>query len=477
MSDAVSVEPTLTFLGATRTVTGSKFLVETDGQAVLVDCGLFQGLRELRERNWSPLPGVDAARIDAVVITHAHLDHCGYLPRLMRAGFSGPVLVTPDTAALMGVVLPDSGRLLEEESEFANRVGYSRHRPALPLYSEADAIKSLELLEPVDFDTPFEPVPAMSCRFDVAGHILGSASLRCEVAGRSGRGSSVVRFSGDLGRGTHPLLVPPHPPGDADVIVVESTYGDREHDVEDPVDRLADLITRTVARDGVVIIPSFAVDRTDVLLFHLARLARAGRLPDVPVFVDSPMALAALHIYRRSIDEGRRDVRPELAGRLDVFSVPGISEVHDADGSRAISGRTHSAIVIAGAGMATGGRVVHHLERFLPDRKNSVALVGFQAAGTRGRSLLDGADVLKIHGRYVRVRAEIADLTGFSVHADRSELLDWIGAAEREPSAIYVVHGEERAAKSLAHGVRALDWTAAIPSQGERVRIGAARTS
>lgn len=466
------IAPSLTFLGATRTVTGSKFLVEAGGRAVLVDCGLFQGLRELRERNWSPLPGVDAADLDAVVITHAHLDHCGYLPRLMRAGFVGPVFVTPDTASLMAVVLADSGRLLEEEARFANTVGYSRHRPALALYTEAEAIESLGLLHPVEFGASFQPAEQFNCRFDVAGHILGSATLRCELDAPSERRHTVIRFSGDLGRGNHPLLAPPEPPGDADVIVVESTYGDREHDEHDPVDRLAELIQRTVARDGLVIIPSFAVDRTDVLLYHLARLAREGRLPDVPVFVDSPMALAALDVYRKAIDEGRPDVRRELHGRHDVFGVPGIEEVHDADGSRAISARSHAAIVIAGAGMATGGRVVHHLERFLPDPKNSVVMVGYQAVGTRGRALIDGADALKIHGRYVKVRAEIGDLTGFSVHADRSELLDWIGSADHEPATTYVVHGEERAAKSLAGGITALDWTAVIPFHGERVRVG-----
>lgn len=469
MRDGRQPDPTLSFLGATRTVTGSKFLIQA-AATVLVDCGLFQGPRELREMNWSPLPGVD--EIDAVVITHAHLDHCGYLPRLMKAGFEGPVFVTEDTAALMGVVLPDSGRLLEEETEYANSVGYSRHRPALPLYTEAEAIEALGLLRVVEFGTFFEPAAGFRCRFDVAGHILGSATLRCELLAASGRGNAVIRFSGDLGRGNHPLLLPPAPVGDADLLVVESTYGDREHDEVDPVDRLADLICRTVDRDGVVVIPSFAVDRADVVLFQLARLAEQGRLPRVPVFVDSPMALAALDIYRKSIEQGRADVRTELRGQADVFGVPGIREVHDTDGSRAISARAHAAVVIAGAGMATGGRVVHHLEHFLPDPKNSVALVGFQAAGTRGRALLDGEDMLKMHGRYVRVRAEIADLTGFSVHADRSELLDWVATADREPAAVYVVHGEDHAARSLASGIKARDWPAVVPAHGERVRIG-----
>lgn len=471
MRDVPSQEPTLAFLGATRTVTGSKFLLEACGRRVLVDCGLFQGPRELRELNWSTLPGVEAGDIDAVVITHAHLDHCGYLPRLMKAGFDGPVFVTTDTAALMGVVLPDSGRLLEEETEFANSVGYSRHHPALPLYTEAEAIDALGLLRIVDFGASFVPADGFDCRFDIAGHILGSATLRCELIAGAGRRSPVIRFSGDLGRGNHPLLVPPQPVGDADVLVVESTYGDREHDAVDPVDRLADLIRRTVDRDGVVVIPSFAVDRADVLLFHLARLAAQGRLPEVPVFLDSPMALAALDVYRDSIEDGRADVRVELRGHADVFAVPGLSEVHDTDGSRAISNRTHAAVVIAGAGMATGGRVVHHLEHFLPDPKNAVALVGFQAAGTRGRSLLDGEDLLKIHGRYVRVRAEIADLTGFSVHADRSELLAWVANADREPSSVYVVHGEDHAARSLASGIKARGWAAVVPFHGERVRV------
>ena len=464
-------DPILTFLGGAGTVTGSKFLVEIAGQAVLVDCGLFQGLRELRDRNWAPLPNVMPADIAAVVITHAHLDHCGYLPRLMRAGFSGPVYVTPDTAALMAVVLPDSGRLLEEETDFANEKGYSKHRPALPLYSEDDAIKALGLLQPIEFGGAFAPVPQMSCRFDIAGHILGSATLRCELETPGAGAPAVVRFSGDLGRGNHPLLKAPQPPGDADWIVMESTYGDREHDVEDPVDRLADLITRTVDRGGMLIIPSFAVDRTDVLLFHLARLAESGRLPKVPVFVDSPMALAALRVYRQAMIDGRPDIRDELRGDADVFAVPGIEEVHDADGSRAVSARTRSAIVIAGAGMATGGRVVHHLKRFLPDPKNSVALVGYQAVGTRGRSLLDGAEELKIHGQYTKVRAEIADLTDFSVHADRSELLTWVGSADHEPSGVFVVHGESAASRSLASGIHERDWSAVVPVLGERVRV------
>ena len=456
----------LTVLGGAQTVTGSRFLLETDGRRVLVDCGIFQGLKELRERNWAPFP-VDPSTIDAVVITHAHLDHGGYLPRLVNHGFSGPVYCTTDTANLLSVVLPDSGRLHEEEAEFTNRVGSTRHRPALPLYTEDDAYRSLERLVSVDFGDTVTAADAISVRFDVAGHILGSATLLCEMPD-----GVRVRFSGDLGRPNHPVLVPAAPLGDADFVLVESTYGDRTHQPEDPVERLVALVERTVARGGVVVIPAFAVDRTEVLLYHLARLARAGRLPRVPVFVDSPMALAALRMYRTSIHEGRADIRSELHGNGELFEVPLLEENETPDGSKRISARTESAIVIAGAGMATGGRVVHHLKRFLPDRRNSVALVGFQAAGTRGRALLDGAEVLKIHGKYVPVRAEVCELPGFSVHADQNELLAWLRTATREPDTTLVVHGEAGAAASFRRKIAdTFDWTAVVPAYGERFSL------
>jgi metallo-beta-lactamase family protein len=456
----------LTMLGACGSVTGSKFLLETAGRRTLIECGLFQGQKDLRLRNWAPLP-VDPATIDDVVVTHAHLDHSGYLPRLARAGFTGRVHVTPDTAALLRVVLPDSGRLNEEEAEFANRIGSSRHHPALPLYSEADAFAAIELLDEVPFGTSLPIGDELQVRFDVAGHILGAATLRCELAG-----GVVLRCSGDLGRPAHPLLRPPAPVGEADWIVVESTYGDRDHGDDDPVEQLREIVDVTVERGGIVVIPSFAVDRADVLLHHLGVLRRAGRIPDVPIFLDSPMALAALDVYRTAIEEGHPDVRPELVGRTGVLDVPGLQRVHDADASRAISRRHDPAIVIAGAGMAAGGRVVHHLEAFLPHARNAVVLVGFQAAGTRGRSLLDGASSVKIHGRYVPVRARVCDLTGFSVHADRSELLDWLATASRPPDGVFVVHGEPAASAALRAEITGrLGWTAVEPRLGERLTL------
>jgi metallo-beta-lactamase family protein len=381
------------------------------------------------------------------------------------------VHVTYDTGKLMSVVLPDSARLQEEEARYANRAGYSKHRPALPLYDEDDAWRALDLLRPASFDQAITVAPGIDATFRVAGHILGSASVHLTVAGPRDEQSTVL-FSGDLGRQQHPLLLPPAPVGAVDWILVESTYGDRVHDDSDPVERLAEVIDRTVDRGGVVVIPAFAVDRTEVLLYHLRQLADAGRLPKVPVFVDSPMALAALGVYRGALTDGAADIRPELHGDGDLFQLPDLEEVLDAEGSKAVSARHGSAIIIAGAGMASGGRVVHHLARFLPDPRNTVVLVGFQAAGTRGRTLLEGADAVKIHGRYVPVRAEVCDLTGFSVHADADELMGWLGTAEREPTGVFVVHGEESASLTLQQRIRTeLDWNAVVPVDGEKLSL------
>ncbi len=471
MTDTTTRAPlALTTLGGVRTVTGSRFLVEVGDRRVLVDAGLFQGLKDLRERNWAAFP-VPPRDLDAIVITHAHLDHCGYLPKLVQAGFRGPVFVTYDTGKLMSVVLPDSGRLQEEEARYANRAGYSRHRPALALYTEDDAWTALDRLVPKPFDEEFEPAPGFRARFSPAGHILGSSILRLRLE-TPGTAPVTITFSGDLGRQQHPLLRPPEPVGDTDWLVVESTYGDREHAEDDSVERLAELIDRTVDRGGKVIIPAFAVDRTEVLLYHLRQLHEAGRLPAVPVYVDSPMALAALSVYRDAIDGHADDVRDDLHGDGNLFRLPQLDEVLDAEGSKSVSRMQGPVIVIAGSGMASGGRVVHHLERFLPDPANSVALVGFQAAGTRGRSLMDGADSVKIHGRYVPVRAEICDLSGFSVHADGSELIDWLRTAERAPAGVFVVHGEERASLALrGRIVGELGWNAVVPQDGERLDL------
>lgn len=461
----------VTFLGGVRTVTGSKFLFDHRGRRFLVDCGLFQGLKELRLKNWSRL-AVYPSSIDAVVLTHAHLDHCGYLPRLVLDGFDGPVHSTAATGELVGIILPDSGHLQEEEAENANRYGWSRHEPALPLYTEDDARATLDHLRAHDFGEPFEVVPGVQASFRRAGHILGSASVRLEIED----GSTIV-ISGDLGRPHHPLLRPPDPIGSADWILVESTYGDRLHDDRGALERFAATIKDTIGRGGSVVIPSFAVDRTEVLLHHLYDLEQAGNLPDVPVYVDSPMALSSLRVYRDAFAAGASDVRPELCGRVPLRPER-LVEVPDAAGSKRVSELREPAIIIAASGMATGGRVVHHLAAALPDPRNTVVLVGFQAEGTRGRRLLEGTRELKLRGRYVRVLADVVDLPAFSVHADAAELTEWLATATEPPETLFIVHGEPDASAALQRRIQDdLDWLAVVPHSNERVRLGDDRSA
>jgi metallo-beta-lactamase family protein len=455
----------LRFLGGAGTVTGSRFLAETPQARVLVDCGLFQGQKALRERNWEPFP-VDPARIDAVVLTHAHVDHSGYLPALVARGFRGPVFATRGTRGLCEIVLPDSGRLHEEDAAYANRKGFSKHAPALPLYTEEDAHAALALFRTVAFDEEVEVAPGVRVRLRPAGHILGASLVELEAEERR------LAASGDLGRPDHPLLVPPAPVPAADALLVESTYGDREHADADPVDRLAEALSRVAGRGGVAVIPAFAVDRTEILLLHLRRLVAERRIPDLPVYVDSPMALAALAVYRRAVAEGWEEVRPALRGAAQPFDPGRLEEVHDVEASKALVAQRGPFVVISASGMATGGRVLHHLRARLPDRRNAVLLVGYQVPGTRGRRLLAGERALKMHGRYVPVQAEVVDLSGFSAHADGAQILAWLGAAAAAPATAFVVHGEPDAAAALAARIgRELGWPAVVPSLGEQVRV------
>ena len=455
----------LRFLGATGTVTGSRFLVEDDRRRVLVECGLYQGPRELRQRNWDPLP-VAAADIDAVVLTHAHLDHTGYLPKLVRDGFDGLAYATPDTVALAGIVLPDSGHLQEEESEYANRKHSSRHRPALALYTEAEALAALEVLRAVPFGSPLD-VAGARVSFHPVGHILGSACVLVDLGGHR------VLFSGDVGRDSHPLLSPPAPPPAADTVVVESTYGDRRHPpLEDLRDRLAASIVATARRGGTIVIPAFAVDRTEMILFELASLVRADEVPSLPVFVDSPMALRALTTYRAAMAGGSDDLRAMLRCEDDPFEGLDLREARSTEESKALNRVIGPSIIVSASGMASGGRVLHHLARLLPDRRSTVLLVGFQAAGTRGRSLLDGARSVKIFGEYVPVRAHVENLSGFSAHADRDELVRWISAMPAPPAQVFVVHGEPSAAAGLQHALDdVVDGPVVVPSYLERVLL------
>ncbi len=459
-----SPDPVLTLLGGARTVTGSKTLLEAGGSKVLVDCGLFQGRKHLRFANWAPFP-VDPTSIDAVVLTHAHIDHCGYLPRLYTLGYRGPVYATPGTCDLAAIVLPDSGHLQEEEAEYANRKGYSKHQPAMPLYTEDDARRSLELFEPVPFGAPRTVAPGVEVTWSRAGHILGAASLHVDAADRR------IVFSGDLGRPSHPLLLPPDPIGRADVVVIESTYGDREHVDADADAVIGALVADAASCGGVVVVPAFAVDRTEVVLWHLDRLVERGEVPDLPIFVDSPMASRALARYRHERRRGSPEFRPEVLDR-ELFASLDITETRTTEQSIELNTRIGPFVIVSASGMATGGRVLHHLANRVGDSRNKVLLVGFQAPGTRGDQLRQGKREIRMFGREHRVAADVVSVE-LSSHADRSELLDWLATADG-PGLVLVNHGEEDAAESLAGEVRRrLDVPTKVPTPGQRIVVPA----
>jgi metallo-beta-lactamase family protein len=453
----------LTFLGGAGTVTGSKTLLDAGDRRVLVDCGLFQGGHDLRQRNWEEL-SVAPEHIRTVVLTHAHLDHCGYIPKLCRDGFMGSVLTTHATARLVEVVLLDSAHLLEEEARHAAAHGWSKHPLPRPLYTLEDAQRAVLRLTSVPFDEGVDVEEGIRSTWRPAGHILGSATVLLEVDD----GTSIL-FTGDLGRSGHPLLKPPAPPPAADVVVIESTYGDRSHANRDPA-RLADAVNRTVARGGSVLIPAFAVDRTEVLLCTLKELVDSGAIPRLPVFIDSPMALRALSIYREALDRQDPDVR--TVGD-DPFDLTHLQALTTAERSMTVNSPRYPSIVISASGMASGGRVLHHLKHQLPDPRNSIVLVWFQAAGTRGRALQEGARSVKIHGHYVPVRAEVVDLEEYSVHADADEVLTWLGSMPGRPSSCFITHGEPDASAALRDRIEdELGWMAVVPRTGERVLCG-----
>jgi metallo-beta-lactamase family protein len=447
------------FLGATGTVTGSKTLVEHDGRRLLVDCGLFQGLKTLRLRNWAD-PPVPAASIDAVVLTHAHLDHSGYLPRLVDQGFRGEVFTTPGTSELCQLLLPDSGHLLEEQARHANRHAYSKHAPALPLYTEQSARHALRQFVTREVGEDFEPLPGFRVRFSRAGHILGAASVRLQCGDRS------VLFSGDLGRADDVLMKPPEPPPAADVVLLESTYGNRSHEGEDAAAQLAEVVSRTAARGGMVIVPAFAVGRAQALLHVIHQLKASHRIPDLPVFLNSPMATEVTALLRRHADEHRlsaADCRALAAG---------VRFINTEEESRALNRLKYPAIIVSASGMATGGRVVHHLKAFAPEARNAIVFAGYQAAGTRGAALTGGAREVRIHGEWIPVRAEVVRLDGLSAHADRGGLLRWIGALPRAPRHVYITHGEPEAADALRQAIEERHrWPCSVPEYLEEAEV------
>ncbi|MBI3369548.1 MAG: MBL fold metallo-hydrolase [Burkholderiales bacterium] len=449
----------LRFLGGTGTVTGSKYLVEHDGRRLLVDCGLFQGLKQLRLRNWSALP-VAASSIDAVVLTHAHIDHSGYIPRLMEMGFKGRVHATPATTELCRLLLPDAGHLQEEEARYANRHGFSKHAPALPLYTEAMARRALTHFDSHDFDQAFEPLPGLVLRLSHAGHILGAASALMQCGSRS------VLFSGDLGRDDDAVMRPPVPPAAADVVLIESTYGNRAHGAADPLGALADVVCRTAARGGIVVVPAFAVGRAQTLLHLIQQLKAAHRIPDLPVFLNSPMAADVTAIFQRHADEHR------LSNEACRAMCAGVRIVNSEEESRALNSLRMPSIIVSASGMATGGRVVHHLKAYAPDARNAIVFTGYQAAGTRGAALVGGASQIKMHGEWIPVRAEVASLDGLSAHADREGLLAWIGALPRPPRHVYVTHGEPEAADAFRQAIEERHhWACSVPEYMELANL------
>jgi metallo-beta-lactamase family protein len=445
------VKRILSFWGGVETVTGSRYLVETDDSRLLVDCGLFQGIKKLRQRNWAA-PGFEAAAVDAVILTHAHLDHSGYLPRLAAAGFRGPVYCTPGTRDLLQILLPDAGYLQEEEARLAARLGYSRHAPPLPLFTREQAEQCLKLLEPIGYASSFSVASGVRASFTRAGHIVGSASVALDLAGVS------LTFSGDVGRPQDPIMKPPGLLAATDYLVVESTYGDRRHSTEPAAEVLRAIVEEAVAGGGAVVIPAFAVGRAQSILHLLAELMERGRLPNVPLFLDSPMAIDATSIYREHVEE--HGLSREACARMCSIA----RYARTPDDSKAIDAAAGPMIVVSASGMATGGRVLHHLKRFLPDARNTVLLVGYQSAGTRGRALLDGADELKIHGQYVPVRARVRRLDGLSAHADYGELIDWLRRSEVRPRRVFVTHGEPAAADAMRRRLRdELGFDAVVP--------------
>ncbi len=461
--------PTLTFLGATGTVTGSKYLLEAGDERLMIDCGLFQGDKELRLRNWSPLP-VPPSSIQWLVLTHAHLDHIGYIPRLIKDGFRGQVLGSSATVDLAKIVLPDSGHLQEEDAAYANKKGFSKHAPALPLYTYEEAVKALESFRAIADSQPLELSSHFALRFYYAGHILGARMI--EVTARENGTTRKVLFSGDLGRFPQLIIREPVVPDGADYMLLESTYGDRLHPRDDVGGRLAGIVESTAERGGTVVIPAFAVGRTQELLFLFRKLIEEGRMHGLPIHVDSPMAIDVTELYRRHREEHDLDTETLEKQGIKPFAPPDLHFDKSVEESKAVNEIRYPLVIISASGMATGGRVVHHLERCLPDHRNTILFVGFQAAGTRGQTIQSGVQSVKMHGQQIRVRARIESLENLSAHADYDEILTWLRQFPKAPGKTFLVHGEPGASESLREKIaQQLRWNVTIPAYLQKVAL------
>jgi metallo-beta-lactamase family protein len=450
----------ISFLGAAGTVTGSKYLLEIAGKRLLIDCGLFQGRKELRLRNWRP-PPVDPANLDAVILTHAHLDHSGYLPVLIRSGYRGPIYCTEGTKDLCGILLPDSGYLMERDAEYANRKGFSKHHPAEPLYNQREAEQTLKYLRAVEFNADFKLGEDLTFRPQPAGHILGAATITLIW-----RKEKIV-FSGDLGRPNTATMVDPVKIPEADYLICESTYGDRLHDRSDPEEALQAVINETVSRGGSVIIPSFAVGRSQTLLYHIWRLKMTNRIAgDLPVFLDSPMAINASELFCK------HHKIHKLSDETARAACGVATYVRESEDSKKLDTSKMPMVLISASGMATGGRILHHLKHFAPDRRNTILFVGFQAEGTRGDRIVRGEKEVKIHGQMVPIRAEVRRLEMFSAHADQSEIMDWLGGFRSPPRLAFITHGEAEASATLAEKItHDLGWATMVPKLGDTRRL------
>jgi metallo-beta-lactamase family protein len=471
------------FLGAAGTVTGSKHLINTsaelsstNGLQVLVDCGLFQGQKQWRERNWRDLP-VPAKEIDAVILTHAHLDHCGWIPRLVKAGFHGPIYATPPTIDLCGIILPDSGHLQEEDAAFYNKTNKSKHHPALPLYTLEEAQDSLRNFKPVNVEQTVQVSSELSLRFVRAAHILGScmAEITLQTAGQSRR----LLFTGDIGRVRNQTIAPgkvvhsgPMEGETADLLVMESTYGNRRHPTQDPLPELAALITGTAKRGGTVVVPAFAIERTQKFLFILKHLLESGQMPRLPVFCDSPMAIKAVQIFLKHTEEYSDDTRNLIQQHGSPLNWPGFTFASTPEESKKINAVASPSIIISSSGMVTGGRIMHHLAQRLPDPRNLILFIGFQAPGTRGFTIKSKAPEVKLFGDYVPIRAQVAALEQFSDHADPPELLEWLHTFRNQPGVTYLVHGEPDASGQLRDVMKKdLGWNVQVAQYLEKVEV------
>jgi metallo-beta-lactamase family protein len=455
----------ISFYGGAGTVTGSRFLVEADQHKLLVDCGLFQGPRTWKERNWTTLP-FDPSHVDSVLLTHAHIDHSGFLPRFAKLGFQGGVICTPATADLLSLLLPDSGHIQEEDAAFANKKKYTKHSPALPLYTEKEAFDVLRQLRSADYYKEIRFSERLSFRFLRAGHILGSAMIELK------HDDKVFLFTGDLGRPSQFIIKQPDVVKSADYLILESTYGNRLHQRIDVKKKLTEIITRTVSNGGTILVPSFAIGRTQELLFLLRELSAEKRIPHLPIFVDSPMAIKAMDIYNRHLSDASLELAHLQKRDQTPFEWEQVQHLRTVQDSMTLNNMIRPSIIISASGMATAGRILHHMKRRIGNHRNTILFIGFQAEGTKGRFLVEGADEIKIHGKQYRVEAKIEYIDALSCHADYEEILGWLGNFQSAPKKVLLVHGEPEASKSLAKKIqKQFGWDVEVPAYADTLHL------